>query len=213
MKKKLFNLYDFLLNRYGPQMWWPADSSFEVCVGAVLTQNTSWSNVEKAILNLKSSGFLLSDDKTDSENLLTTQLYKIEELIRPSGYFRQKAVRIHNIAKWWIENTVDSRLKTPFLSSARNSLLSVNGIGPETADTILLYAFDKPVFVIDAYTKRVSSVYLNTPTDIDYSFLQTIFMSNLPPDFQLFNEFHALIVALAKEKEYREILSRNFHNC
>ena len=216
--KHLMHLYENLLRFYGPQHWWPAKTRWEVCVGAILTQNTNWGNVEKAILNLKNAGFLMREGEQSElqseksqkypEKLLLSTHDEIASLIRPSGYFNIKAKRLHSIAEWWLNNTKNGALNQysndPI--QLRDSLLQVNGVGPETADTITLYAFNLPIFVIDTYTKRVSSIYLKTPIDIKYDDLQFIFMRNLNPDPELFNEFHALIVKLAKEKDWQAIL-------
>ena len=226
MKQKLLQLYDKLFSRYGSQCWWPADSEWEVVVGAILTQNTNWKNVEKAIANLKNNNLLSgeggsinsfttpSPDLKNSinriypEKLLSTETDDIAQLIRPSGYYNMKAKRLKNIAEWWLSSIV----KKPQgyirndINSLRDSLLQVNGVGPETADTIILYAFQLPVFVIDTYTKRIASLYLNTSEKISYDNLQMIFMQNLPHETELFNEFHALIVSLGKEREWKRIL-------
>ena len=226
MKQKLIYLYDRLLSFYGPQKWWPADSEWEVVVGAILTQNTNWKNVEKAITNLKNSKLLLGEggfinsstspipnlknsiNRTYPEKLLLSATDDIAELIRPSGYYNMKAHRLKNMAEWWL----DCISKKPHgyalneINDLRDSLLQVNGVGPETADTIILYAFQLPVFVIDTYTKRIASMYINTSEKISYDDLQMIFMQNLPHETELFNEFHALIVSLGKEREWKRIL-------
>ncbi len=220
-KKPLIELYNSLFDLYGPQYWWPANSQWEVCVGAILTQNTNWKNVEKAIINLRNADLLPNRGEGEDQKFLTTtakfanshrstypkkllskDVEEIAPLIRPSGYFNMKSERLHSIAKWWLKNSENIINSTPLpdIHSLRDSLLSVNGVGPETADTIILYAFNLPVFVIDTYTKRVCNKYLNTPIDIDYSELQKIFMDNLPNNATMFNEFHALIVQHAKQK-------------
>ena len=217
---KITRLYRALFDFYGPQHWWPAKTRWEVCVGAILTQNTNWGNVEKAILNLKNGGFLEGEGGQNRVKLEKSQKYpqklllsahdEIASLIRPSGYFNIKTKRLQSIAEWWLNNTENGALNRQLNDPIhlRDSLLQVNGVGPETADTITLYAFNLPIFVIDTYTKRVCSIYLKTPIDIKYDDLQSIFMRNLHSDPELFNEFHALIVKLAKEKEWQLILRK-----
>ena len=141
--KQLQQVFDLLLECYGKQEWWPADTSFEVMVGAVLTQNTAWSNVERAIDNLKQAGALHQD------RILELPQDELAQLIRPSGYFNVKAQRLQNFCRFLAEKGGEGALRETDLERARKMLLSINGIGPETADSILLYALDKPVFVID----------------------------------------------------------------
>ncbi len=188
-------LYDELYRLFGPQDWWPADSPWEVAVGALLTQNTNWGNVEKAIAKLKRERLL------PARKILDCEIRRLEEAIRPSGYFRMKALRLKNLAKWW---TVNVRNDRPIQEGKgalflRNSLLSVNGIGRETADSILLYSFDIPIFVIDAYTRRIVSRHFGIQYETPYDEIQEIFTKSLPPDARLFNEYHALIVRVGKE--------------
>ncbi len=189
-------IYDALFAKFGPQKWWPGDSPWEVAVGALLTQNTNWRNVEKAIANLKSGELLDPKLIMDSENSL------IEEAIRPSGYFRVKTQRLRNLCVWWLAN-VDSKNRfnthPDDLQYWRDSLLSVKGIGKESADSILLYSFNLPSFVIDTYTKRIMARHFGTPPMMKYDELRLIFMKDLPRDPLIFNEFHALFVRLAKE--------------
>ena len=226
MKQRLIQLYDKLFARYGPQYWWPANSEWEVVVGAILTQNTNWKNVEKAINNLKNNNLLSGEggainsfttpipnlknpvNKIYPEKLLSTETDDIAQLIRPSGYYNMKAKRLKNIAEWWLSSIAQKSQGyiCNDINFLRDSLLQVNGVGPETADTIILYAFQLPVFVIDTYTKRIASFYINTSEKISYDDLQMIFMQNLPHDSVLFNEFHALIVSLGKEREWKRIL-------
>jgi endonuclease-3 related protein len=193
---KLSQLVKILEDSYGDPRWWPAETPFEVAVGAVLTQNTAWGNVEKAIQNLKGKNLL------HPRSLATAPLPLIEELIRPSGYFRQKAVRLKRIAGFWLEEIgEDPRdLADPHLSTAelREKLLKISGIGPETADSILLYAFNRPIFVVDAYTARlVHRLGLLTPP-FSYSELQEYFHERLPKDTALYNRLHAQIVLHGK---------------
>lgn len=208
--KLLMRLYNSLLDRYGHQEWWPADSPWEVCVGAILTQNTNWNNVEKAILNLKNADLIGKGGKSSNPNaFLDIEPSIIAELIRPSGYFNLKTKRLLALAEWWKDNTLNDKFIKPGieLNYLRKELLKVYGVGEETADTIILYAFNLPSFIIDTYTKRISSVYLNSSMNVRYEELQSIYMDNLPHDPSLFNEFHALIVRLAKEKEWKEIIN------
>ena len=204
MKQKLLAIYNSLFEHFGPQNWWPGDTPWEIALGAILTQNTNWSNVEKAIINLKKNELIQipSSSKPNQylpEKLLNTDDLIIEEAIRPSGYYRMKTKKLKNLAQWWLDNVMDDSLKyNEDLDYWRNSILSVNGVGPETADSILLYAFNFPTFVIDAYTKRIMSRHLGTKLDIKYEDLRNIFMSNLKHDTQFFNEYHALLVKLAK---------------
>ncbi|HOK03990.1 MAG TPA: hypothetical protein P5105_00680 [Victivallales bacterium] len=189
MKKKLLILYQKFFNFFGPQHWWPGDSPWEIAVGAILTQNTNWTNVEKAINNLKKEKIL------SPEKILNCEIRKLETILKPSGYFRVKAKRLKNLCKWWLEEKNKQKFE---ILSMRKSLLSVNGIGRETADSILLYAFNLPIFVIDAYTRRIMARHFNIDYRTEYDDLQRLFMENLPSDHLLFNEYHALIVCAGK---------------
>ena len=164
-------------------------------VGAILTQNTAWRNVEIAISKLKNAGMLSPEKILFSENSV------IERLIASSGYFRLKTQRLKAVCRWWMENVRDDKLLPAGndLDYWRESILSVKGVGPETADSILLYSFNLPTFVIDAYTRRVMARHFNFPPEIKYDELRAYFMDRLPPDYRLFNEFHALFVRLGKE--------------
>jgi len=199
MKKKpeqqhpLMRIYTLLLHAYGPQHWWPADSSFEVMVGALLTQNTNWQNVEKAISNLK------SEDMLTAGNIIACEIRQLETLIRPSGYFRQKALRLQTLCRFYRERGETSGLSRVPTHELRQQLLALNGIGPETADSIMLYACKRPVFVVDAYTRRIFSRLGLTDADAGYHALQEFFTSRLTADAELFNEYHALIVQHAKQ--------------
>ncbi|MEZ0537246.1 endonuclease III domain-containing protein [Caldicellulosiruptoraceae bacterium PP1] len=195
MKKLLLDIYHKLFDFYGPQHWWPAQSKFEMIVGAILTQNTSWSNVEKAIDNLKKYNIL------SLEKIIDTSEDIIKECIKPAGYYNQKAERLKFFCSYINErynNDLDEFLNQD-LKTLREKLLSIKGIGPETADSIILYASEKPIFVIDAYTKRLfyRLGIIDSP-DIEYHTLQKIFMDNLDKDSNLFNEYHALIVIHCK---------------
>ncbi len=212
MKTKLLEIYDILHCFFGPQKWWPGDTPFEVMLGAVLTQNTSWTNASRAIDNLREDK-LLSFGALDS-----LPLELLAAKIRPSGYYNQKALRIKSLLKS-IRNFVNRNelcrhgsmgsidygendlLDIYFnndLRMLRELLLSVKGIGPETADSIILYAANKPTFVIDAYTHRILARHSVVEEDADYDELQALFMDSLPCDVELFNEYHALFVMTGK---------------
>lgn len=185
--------YRLLYDHFGPQNWWPGDTPFEIMVGAILTQNTSWSNVQKAIDNLK------------TENLLTYQSLsrltadEIAQLIRPAGYYNLKAQRLRNLFDM-LATSYDGEMELFLgddLGTARDNLLAVKGVGPETADSILLYACGHPVFVVDMYTHRVFSRHNMVEEETDYQTIQHVFTAHLPEEMQLYNEFHALIVRVA----------------
>ena len=186
-------LFEALLKRYGALHWWPADTPFEVCVGAILTQNTNWGNVEKAIANLKREGLLSVDAlwEIDQERLA--------ELIRPSGFFNVKSARLKWFLGWLLERygSLDAMFSGDW-RRLREELIAVRGIGPETCDAILLYAGGKPSFVVDAYTRRLFSRLGLVREDDDYHQVRALFMNVLPPDVALFNEYHALIVEQCK---------------
>lgn len=171
--------------------WWPADSNYEVVVGAILTQNTNWNNVEKAIANIKAAG------KLNEAGILRMPRTELEELIRCSGFYRQKAERLKLATKKWIELRNEHDMLA--IEHLRNALLSVKGIGKETADSIILYAFHKPIFVIDAYTRRFCKEHFDFEAK-EYDEYRTLFESNLERDVNLFKEYHALIVEWAKER-------------
>jgi len=193
-QQQLMTVYQRLLKAYGNQSWWPADSSFEVMVGAVLTQNTAWANVEKAISNLKHSDSLML------ESLLALSDEALARLIRPSGYFNMKAKRLKNLCLWMAENGGESELAKLDTGTLRSSLLQVNGVGPETADDILLYAFARPVFVIDTYTRRLFTSLRLIQGSEPYEDLRQNFEAELDANVGLFNQYHALIVRHAREK-------------
>lgn len=197
-KNVLLSLYDCLYSAYGRQDWWPADSPFEVMVGAVLTQNTSWRNVEKAINNLKDA------DCLTPEKILSLDNEQLAGLIRPSGYFNVKTGRLKNLCAWLPDKQGYRNKRRWQTEKLRRSILSVNGIGPETADDILLYAFQRPVFVIDVYTRRLLSRIGMIYGNENYETIRAIFEQALPADVNLFNEYHALIVRHAKEKCSRQ---------
>lgn len=197
MKKRdiLLKIYKTLFKEYGPQHWWPGDTPFEVIVGAILTQNTNWGNVEKAIINLKAEGIL------SPEGLRNVNHNHLAMLIRPSGYFNIKAGRLKHFIDYLYKRHSGS-LKKMFsleLKQLRHELLEVKGIGPETADSILLYAGGYPVFVVDAYTARIFQRLGILPEEVTYHETQELFMDSLPENVKLFNEYHALIVRFGKE--------------
>jgi len=188
----LKDIYNRLLAHFGPQHWWPGDSPFEIMVGAVLTQNTNWSNVEKAIANLKAAGLLAP------AALAALPVAELAELIRPAGYHNLKAARLKNLLALIAAHGIEALLAQP-THILRELLLSVKGIGPETADSILLYAANRPIFVVDAYTHRILFRHGLMSEDCDYFQMQELFMSHLEEDAALFNEYHALIVRVGKE--------------
>jgi endonuclease III related protein len=195
LAEQLKEIYDLLFERFGPQDWWPGDTPFEVIVGAILTQNTNWTNVEKAITNLKNAKALTPD------KLHLLDIKKLAELIRPAGYFNIKAKRLKSFLDWFFENYSGELKNLEIVSTAelRQQLLGVKGIGPETADSILLYALNRLVFVVDAYTARICSRHHLIDEGADYRQIQEMFESNLASDIQLFNECHALIVHVGKD--------------
>jgi endonuclease-3 related protein len=195
MRTSLQKIYERLFAHFGPQHWWPGDSAFEIGVGAILTQNTNWSNVARAIANLKKEHVL------HPARLYALGSRKTAQLIKPSGYYRLKTRRLRNFLQLILSAYGGSltRMKHVALPELRLELLSVNGIGPETADSILLYAFDKPVFVVDAYTKRIFERHHLICEEARYDDVQAYCMERLPKNARLFNEFHALIVRLGKE--------------
>jgi endonuclease-3 related protein len=192
---RLEKIFAVLSSHYGPQHWWPAESRFEVIIGAILTQNTNWKNVEKAIINLRQKGLL------SPGALRRVRRKRLASLIRPSGYFNIKADRIKSFLDFlWAEH--NGSLKSLFKERTevlREKLLKVKGIGPETADSILLYAAERPVFVVDAYTRRILSRHGLCDNGCNYEEMQALFMENLTADVMAFNEYHALLVRVGKE--------------
>ncbi|MFH1148635.1 MAG: endonuclease III domain-containing protein [Pseudomonadota bacterium] len=194
MDSRLIEIFRKLLAHFGPRRWWPAETPFEVMVGAVLTQNTSWTNVEKAISSLKEKGLL------SAGAIYELPLSELAACIRSAGYYNIKARRLKNLVSFFI-NQYDANLDNMFaedVESLRSKLLEVKGIGPETADSILLYAGGKPSFVVDAYTKRVFSRHMLISEESSYDDVKEFFMDRLPVDAGLYSEFHALIVAAGK---------------
>jgi len=187
-------MFDLLLAHFGPQSWWPAKSELEVIIGAILTQNTNWTNVEKAIFNLKNK------DLVSLDRLVSLSVEDLAEVIRPAGYYNIKAKRLKNLINF-IFDQYDGDLAGLLQEETdrlREGLLSVNGVGPETADSIILYAAKRPLFVIDTYTHRILNRHAMAGEEASYYELQGLFMDHLPEDAPLFNEFHALIVLTGK---------------
>ncbi len=194
-REHLLKIYHSLFERFGSQHWWPGDTPFEVIIGAILTQNTSWKNVERAIHSLKASGLFTP------QGLYEIPIDTLAHLIRSSGYFNIKARRLKNFLSFLFKE-YDGDIDVMFKEGGlvlRDKLLKINGLGPETVDSILLYAGGYPVFVIDAYTKRIFSRHSHISTDTDYHQIQTLFMKSLPKDPHLYNEYHALIVRVGKD--------------
>jgi endonuclease III related protein len=221
---KLLKIYNDLFIEYGPQGWWPIvelhDSKlgrnptktgsikgyhpgdysfprdkaeqFEICLGAILTQNTSWPNVEKALLNLKNAKAL------DLKTIKKLSDAKLKELIKPAGYYNQKTNYIREFIKFYEILNQSERIPT------RNELLAVKGIGPETADSMLLYAFKQPTFVVDAYTRRIFSKLGFFEQNANYDVIKTIFESAIPPNLVTYQEYHALIVEHAKREDNKK---------
>ena len=191
----LMAMFDAMLTHLGPSRWWPGETPFEIAVGAILTQKTSWKNEEKAIDNLRSRDLL------DAQALYGLPLSDLAELIRPAGYYNVKARRLRNFLQF-LKDEVEFdllALKEQPLDVLRPKVLGINGVGPETGDCILLYALDFPVFVVDAYTQRLMDRHGLAWEEIDYHGLQSIFMDALPEDVALFNEYHALIVRVGNQ--------------
>ncbi|MFN3739410.1 MAG: endonuclease III domain-containing protein [Thermodesulfovibrionales bacterium] len=190
----LKDIYIKLYRAFGPQHWWPAETSFEVAVGAILTQNTNWQNVERAIANLKEKGLL------DPYRLYCMDVNSLASLIRPAGYYNVKAKRLKAFLDFLIKD-FGGRIEDMAsleVEHLRKRLLNIDGIGPETADSILLYGLNKPVFVVDAYTKRVLIRHDIINSNADYEEIQSLFHLSLERDSSLYNEFHALFVKLGK---------------
>lgn len=182
------SVYKNLLEFHGKRDWWPGDSRFEIMVGAILTQNTAWSNVEKAIANLKQA------DVLNPEALLNLHHKRLASLLRPSGYYNVKTKRVRAFCQWLLQNNGADSLKKWQTMKLRKALLAVHGIGPETADDILLYAFNRKVFVVDAYTRRIFSRLGVLTGDETYEEIRAMFEKVLKSSASLFNEYHALIV-------------------
>jgi len=194
-REKIRAFYDAMLAAYGPQGWWPADTPFEVVVGAILTQNTNWKNVERAIANLKREGLL------SPAALHAVDPARLAEVIRPAGYFRIKAARLKHFITMLVDR-FGGDLEALFAlgtASLRETVLAVRGVGPETADSIVLYAAGKPVFVVDAYTARILARHgMIEPGEAGYEEIQDLMASGLPDEVALLQEYHALLVAVGK---------------
>jgi endonuclease III related protein len=195
MGKLLRELYERLWQAFGPQGWWPGETPFEVALGAILTQNTNWNNVAKVMARLR------ADDRLTPSALTALPETELAELFRPAGYYNLKARRVKNFLTFLREEYQGSlKLMTRHpLEKLRSRLLSVKGIGPETADSILLYALQKPTFVVDTYTFRILSRHQLAPESCAYEDLRRLFMDHLPADVGLYQEYHALLVRLGKE--------------
>lgn len=212
MPLRLLEIYEKLHSCYGKQNWWPSTLSgkitpeyhgkkpnnkmrFEIALGAILTQNTTWTNVVKAITKLNTHALI------SPEKILSCRNEIILESIKPSGYYNQKLKKLINLSEWWLKNFKYVKIgseDTKYINKIRESVVSINGVGLETADSILLYAFDLPTFVIDAYTKRIMARHCGLNPDIKYETMRNKFMEELPQDIQLYKEFHALFVELGK---------------
>lgn len=200
LTRKLNDIYNSLLGKFGDQNWWPGESKEEIIIGAILTQNTNWKNVEKSINNLKANNLI------NFYNITKINTEKLAQIIRTSGYYNQKAKRLKLVTEFFNKNPL-SILENCLTEELREKLISVNGIGAETADSILLYAFNRTTFVIDAYTKRIFNRLGFWNEKISYKDAQDFFMNNLSPsdgsasggDVNLFNEYHALLVKFGKD--------------
>lgn len=190
----LHEMYGKLYRVFGPQQWWPGDTPFEIAVGAILTQNTNWSNVEKAVGNLK------QDKALSAKAIHEMPAGRLAELIKPAGYYNVKAKRLKSFISLLMLDYRGSmkRMGKEDLNQLRQVLLRTNGVGPETADSIMLYALEKPVFVIDAYTKRVLSRHGIMSYDRSYDKFQDLFHTSMKKDLKMFNEYHALFVRVGK---------------
>lgn len=194
--KDLRKMYERLYAAFGPQDWWPGDTPFEVAVGAILTQNTNWGNVERAIANLKNAHSL------SARRIHAMPNEELAELIRPSGYYNVKSKRLKAFVSYLMTHWGGSmaRMSRAPQDELRHALLDIKGIGPETADSIMLYALGQPVFVIDAYTKRILSRHGILDYDEPYALYQELFHAALAPELGLYNEYHALFVELGKTR-------------
>jgi endonuclease-3 related protein len=195
MRVTLDDVYRRLYEHYGPRHWWPAETPFEIMVGAILTQNANWKNVEKAIAKLRED-FLL-----DPREMHALSVDELAEEIRSSGYYRQKAARLKRLLDL-LWDRYDGSLEEMFshdLETLRETLLSINGIGPETADSILLYVGEKMTFVVDTYTNRVLKRHGWIEPEADYHQIKQHFESQLPAEVELYQEYHALLVQVGKE--------------
>ena len=195
------HLYEF----WGDPWWWPGENAWEVAVGAILTQNTNWNNVERALQSLSAASLVTP------AAVRKTDLAILGTLIRSSGYYNAKSKKIHILSKWWMENVDTLVTVSQSTDTIRNQLLSLWGIGPETADSILCYAIGRPVFVVDAYTKRIVTRMKKLDKDPAYETLQEDVHKELPRHTLLYNYLHGLLVVLAKE--HCRSSRPNCHNC
>ena len=195
VQKSFFQIYKILYNTFGPQHWWPGTSPFEIMIGAILTQNTSWYNVGKAIENIKKARLL------DPQKLLHHHK-KIPTLIKPAGFYKVKSKRLIAFLKYYVHkyNGHIGQMKPKKLSVLRDELLHIKGIGFETADSIILYAISRPIFVVDTYTRRIFSRHHFIDYNIPYDDIRILFESHVPRRVKLYNEYHALLVKLGKER-------------
>ncbi|NLI98536.1 hypothetical protein GX441_07755 [bacterium] len=195
----IYNVYEKLFSFWGPQGWWPGESQLEIIIGALLAQATSWRNAALAVENLKSNG-LLEEPLESSKKIVDMPQRRLEELIRPSGYYRQKTLRLKSLCKFLIENFA----KTPLLIEPsqkllwRERFLGIKGLGHETVDSILLYGFNVPLFVVDAYTRRMLGRHGMIGERAGYDEIRLLFEKNIPERSEIYNEYHALIVRLGK---------------
>jgi endonuclease-3 related protein len=196
LQNSLIRIYKMLREHFGPGNWWPGETPFEVMVGAILTQSAAWTNVEKAISNLKDA------DALDPYAISKMDIRKLRRLIRPCGYYNQKAKKLKAFIRFYLAEPLcgsPERMARIPPEDMREQLLNINGIGPETADSIMLYALEKPVFVVDAYTRRIFYRLGFTRERATYDEIQEFFMRNLPEEIELYNDYHAQIVNLGKE--------------
>lgn len=192
----LMEMYEAMLAHFGPQGWWPGEGALEICVGAILTQNTNWGNVERAIANLRTAGVM------GVEALLALESAELAELIRPAGYFNVKTRRLRCFLQAIADQAdgdVAAFLTAPSAKRLREKLLAIHGIGPETADSMTLYAADLPTFVVDAYTMRIGQRHGLFDQHAKYENVRELFQQSLPVDATLWNEYHALLVATGKD--------------
>lgn len=193
-RNKIRKIFDLLFERFGEQHWWPGDTEFEIIIGAILTQGTNWNNVEKAINNIKEEGLL------DINKFKDLKIQDVKRLIKPSGFYNVKGERLKNFIDEFKNKFKDiDDMKKLGKNELREWLLSIKGIGKETADSIILYALRKPVFVVDVYTRRILNRHNIIKGNEEYDEIRKIFEDNLPNDERIFNEYHALLVKIGKE--------------
>jgi len=190
--QQLMQIYNRMFAYFGPRSWWPGETMFEICVGAILTQSVSWKNVMKAIDNMKRAGLL------ELESMYTASAEAIEQCIIPTMYYRMKTKKLQAFVSHIMQkyNGDLAKMFSKDMDSLRIELLSIYGIGPETADSIILYAAEKPAFVVDAYTRRIFSRLGIFSDDVTYDEMKNYFMQRLSPDVPLYNEYHALVTGI-----------------